>query len=224
MLQNIPSKEYPTKSIVLKLIDFNLSRRIPDHLDFIHADPYGNPSYMAPETMYDNPIAGAESDIWSAGVIMFLVMGGYPPFWNNNYNHLLENIKEANYAVPHHLWNHVDKTSMNTLKSLLEKEHTKRPTAEELLLSKWFQCKISKSTWCSQSRIDAFLHHLNQQRNNKNHRSYKLKLVKREAFVPDAEMITRDVNNNIVEDVDKRTDVNNNIVVCHWLNIFESYE
>ena len=71
----MPTSQKPNTVPVLKLIDFNLSRKIPSHSDHIRADALGNPSYMAPECLSDyEPIATCAADIWSVGVLMFLLM------------------------------------------------------------------------------------------------------------------------------------------------------
>ena len=162
---DVPTSQKPNTVPVLKLIDFNLSRKIPSHSDHIRADALGNPSYMAPECLSDyEPIATCAADIWSVGVLMFLLMvtffnitvivvskiiiilsfpcthpctyfiaifltifqtffichqAGYPPFFNDNYNHLLKNIAEANCVFPKHLWSHVTDDGQAIVKEIV---------------------------------------------------------------------------------------------------------
>lgn len=72
---DVPTPNKPNATPILKLIDFNLSRKIPTHANHIRADALGNPSYMAPECLSDDEaIATCAADIWSVGVLMFLLM------------------------------------------------------------------------------------------------------------------------------------------------------
>ena len=74
----MPSIKRPNATPVLKLIDFNLSRKIPEAMDYLRADALGNPSYMAPECLRDEPIANLSTDVWSVGVLAFLLLVSKP--------------------------------------------------------------------------------------------------------------------------------------------------
>ncbi|KAJ7358642.1 hypothetical protein OS493_022074 [Desmophyllum pertusum] len=64
----------------VKITDFGLARRLPQDSDVITCDIEGTPLYLAPETILADPI-GPAVDIWACGVILFLLLVGYPPFW-----------------------------------------------------------------------------------------------------------------------------------------------
>eukprot|EP00111_Clytia_hemisphaerica_P023351 TCONS_00068747-protein len=217
---NVPTVKRPDVTPVLKLIDFNLSRKVPEDSTFLRADALGNPSYMAPECLSDEPIATFSGDIWSVGVLMFLLQSGYPPFFNDNYNHLLKNIQEANFVFPQHLWSHVTDDGKAIIQEILQQEPENRPTASELLTHRWFRTRISTATpiiikttpinqagrylfrtqnnsstleekiWAGQKRLKGFLRHLNEKKTRANHRKYSLVFKERQAFIPESHMIT----------------------------------
>lgn len=209
---DVPTMQRPHAVPAIKLIDFNLSRKIPEHSNYLHADALGNPSYMAPECLRDESISSFGSDVWSVGILLFLLMGGYPPFFNDNYNHLLQNITEANFVFPNHLWNHVTEDGKDVIKELLTADVEMRPTIDEIMTHKWFHTKVSSATilntsktmladlhqdvWIGQRRLKGFLRNLNERKNQKNHRKYSLVFKERQAFIPEDNMLKMPIGIN----------------------------
>jgi len=209
---DVPTTRKPNTEPLLKLIDFNLARIVPEETTIIAADSCGNQIYMAPESLQETPVASYHTDVWSAGVIMFLLLGGYPPFWNDNYNHLVDNIMEANYTLPEHLWSHVSISGKDILTKALRENLNERPSAEELLAYKWFKEQtykdkqnINNITFPSPKRIKSFFDHIEREREMVTHRRYTLTIEERVAFIP-ADYIFSSVQCN---DIDKNNNTSN---------------
>eukprot|EP00931_Biecheleriopsis_adriatica_P119534 TRINITY_DN94763_c0_g1_i1.p1 TRINITY_DN94763_c0_g1~~TRINITY_DN94763_c0_g1_i1.p1 ORF type:complete len:541 (+),score=116.90 TRINITY_DN94763_c0_g1_i1:29-1624(+) len=117
----------------LKLIDFGLSRYLPDskHLESV----VGSAAYVAPEVL--NKQSGKASDLWSCGTIMYLLINGTPPFSGMNDNQILQKAKKGEYRLSGRIWEPVSMEAKELIRKLLHLEPTSRCTAEEALSSEW---------------------------------------------------------------------------------------
>ncbi len=82
----------------LKISDFGLSA-ILDH-DRLLTTTCGTPNYIAPEILTQQPYNGRTADVWSIGVIMYVLMAGYMPFEDPSHSTLMRNIRDAKYQCP----------------------------------------------------------------------------------------------------------------------------
>ena len=124
--------------VTVKLADFGLARRLPEHSDVIGCDAAGAPLFLAPETILEEPI-GQPVDLWSCGVILFILLAGYPPFWSSNDEKLLLSILQGNYSMPSPYWNNVSNEVKDLVQRLLVVEPGHRLTASEALKHPWMQ-------------------------------------------------------------------------------------
>jgi len=119
----------------IKLTDFGLSK-IYDN-EFMLVTACGTPGYVAPEilsaTLYGPPV-----DMWSAGVIMYILLCGYPPFYNENDAVLFESILSANFHFHTPYWDHISKPAKDLIRKLLVVEPTGRLTATQAKEMEWF--------------------------------------------------------------------------------------
>ena len=120
----------------VKLTDFGLARRLPKDTDSIYCDLEGAPLYLAPETILADPI-GTAVDIWACGVIMFLLLVGYPPFWQNDNQKLMSLIVEGRYNMPARYWDQVSDDATDLVKRMLVVHPHKRVTALKALNHPW---------------------------------------------------------------------------------------
>jgi len=79
--------------------------------------------------------------MWSFGVIMYTMLCGFPPFYSEDDEILLELIAEAKFAFPNPWWEDVSQSAKELISHLLEKDPTKRYTAEQFLSHPWIQGK-----------------------------------------------------------------------------------
>jgi calcium/calmodulin-dependent protein kinase I len=118
----------------IKIIDFGLSR--PDiGPGSIMKTKVGTPYYVAPEVLQRKYTASC--DIWSIGVITYILLCGYPPFYGENDANLFEQIKKAEYEFDAPYWDEISDSAKDFISHLMEKSPIKRYTCEECLDHPW---------------------------------------------------------------------------------------
>ena len=78
-------------------------------------------------------------DVWSAGVILFILFAGHPPFHHKNHNKLAKLVMKGKYTMQEEIWKPVSDNAKQVLKQMLTVDPAKRPSASELLQCPWFQ-------------------------------------------------------------------------------------
>jgi len=120
----------------IKIIDFGLAKKSEKPLEM----PCGTPGYVAPEILkrkkYHKPV-----DIWSLGVITYILLCGFPPFHDdqNNLKALYKQIRKADIQFPQKYWGNISMDAKNLIRSMLEKTVRRRITAEQLLDAPWIK-------------------------------------------------------------------------------------
>ncbi|TYG94154.1 hypothetical protein ES288_A11G165800v1 [Gossypium darwinii] len=95
----------------------------------------GTPNYVAPEVLKDKGYDGTSSDIWSCGVILFVLMAGYLPFDEPSLIGLYKKIWEASFSCPS--W--FSSSARNLIKRILDSNPLTRITIPEILQDEWFK-------------------------------------------------------------------------------------
>jgi len=119
---------------VIKLADFGLSKIVGQEVMMQTA--CGTPGYVAPEVLKATGY-GKEVDMWSVGVITYILLCGFPPFYQDNIPLLFESIMTADYDYPAEYWDHISDSAIDFIDSLLVVNPKKRLTAEQALQHKW---------------------------------------------------------------------------------------
>lgn len=96
----------------------------------------GTPGYVAPEILETTPY-GTKADMWSLGVIVYILLGGYPPFIEENQRELFRKIRRGQYEFHEEYWSGVSKDAKDLISSLLTVDPEKRISADEALRNKW---------------------------------------------------------------------------------------
>ncbi|KAJ8540030.1 hypothetical protein K7X08_026419 [Anisodus acutangulus] len=120
----------------LKVSDFGLSalsKQVRD--DGLLHTACGTPNYVAPEVLTDKGYDGTTTDVWSCGVILFVLMAGYLPFEEPNLNSLYRKILKANFSLPPWL----SSSSKKLIKRILDPNPLTRITIPEILEDEWFK-------------------------------------------------------------------------------------
>lgn len=119
----------------IKIIDFGTSLIVEDNkkLD----EKLGTPYYIAPEVLAKN--YGSKCDIWSCGVITFIVLSGIPPFNGASDQEIMKKVKLGKFSFSDPIWNNISDMAKEFITQLLIKDQAKRPSAAEALLHPWIQ-------------------------------------------------------------------------------------
>ncbi|XP_074584208.1 CBL-interacting protein kinase 9-like [Curcuma longa] len=121
---------------VLKVSDFGLSAFAPQiREDGLLHTTCGTPNYVAPEVLNDKGYDGTTSDIWSCGVILFVLMAGYLPFDEPNIMNLYKKISKADYSFP--AW--FSSGAKKLITRILDPNPLTRITIPEILADEWFK-------------------------------------------------------------------------------------
>ncbi|XP_020101162.1 CBL-interacting protein kinase 32 isoform X2 [Ananas comosus] len=120
----------------LKVSDFGLSalsQQVRD--DGLLHTTCGTPNYVAPEVLEDRGYDGATADLWSCGVILFVLLAGYLPFEDSNLMTLYKKISHAEFTSPS--W--ISFGARKLLTRILDPNPVTRITVPEILEDEWFK-------------------------------------------------------------------------------------
>ena len=123
---------------MIKLSDFGLSAAGTSTTPSM-TQRCGSLLYAAPELITESsPSYGNKVDLWSSGVVMFMLLCGFPPFWGSSKNKLLMSISRARANFTYPAWQSISGEGKDLVQKLLEKDPSKRLSAREALLHPWF--------------------------------------------------------------------------------------
>lgn len=129
----------------VKIADFGFAVRVTGNTVVSQC---GTPGYIAPEILQNIPY-GKAVDMWSFGVILYILLGGYPPFHDDNQRALFRKIVKAEYQFHPDYWNTVSDEAKDLIRGLLTVDMTKRLTVDQALNHPWL--KQSDATLASRN-------------------------------------------------------------------------
>merc|ERR1719214_457768 len=135
----------PIEKTHLKVIDFGLACKYSDGQ--VLTTKAGTPYYVAPQVLagkYDQ-----SSDLWSLGVIMYVVLCGYPPFYGENDADVLAKVRLGNFSFNVSDWKNISEDAKNLIRMMLKMNPKDRYTAERCLHHEWIQGHAPKATGVS---------------------------------------------------------------------------
>ena len=97
----------------------------------------GTPGYVAPEILKNKGYDSGAVDMWSAGVILYILLCGFPPFYEEELPALFDQILHARYDFPSPWWDNISADGKDLVKKLLELDVKKRLTAAQVLAHPW---------------------------------------------------------------------------------------
>jgi serine/threonine protein kinase len=127
------SKDDDTSPI--KIIDFGLARKFNAREDVSMSTVVGTPYYIAPEVLqkdYDSAC-----DLWSVGVIAYILLCGYPPFNGADNAAVYASVRRGTYYFPSSDWKNVSYEARDFIRRLLQVDVTKRMSVEQALRHPW---------------------------------------------------------------------------------------
>jgi calcium-dependent protein kinase len=122
----------------IKLIDFGIATRIEKKEI---SGMIGTPSYIAPEVITGK--YNEKCDVWSVGVIMYILLSGFPPFQADTQSKLFEQIKNYNYVLNTYGWEFVSKDAKNLIKNIFTPQKI-RISAESALNHSWLVSQLRR--------------------------------------------------------------------------------
>lgn len=119
---------------ILKLADFGLASILSE--GSLMKTACGTPGYVAPEILKSEQY-GPGVDVWSIGVILYILLCGFPPFYEESNPALFRLIKQGIYDFPPKYWNGIDDGAIDLIKRMLTVDPAKRITIDEALEHPW---------------------------------------------------------------------------------------
>nr|XP_055045939.1 calcium/calmodulin-dependent protein kinase type 1D [Misgurnus anguillicaudatus] len=124
----------PQDGSKIMISDFGLSKM--EGTGDVMSTACGTPGYVAPEVLAQKPYSKAV-DCWSIGVIAYILLCGYPPFYDENDSKLFEQILKADYEFDTPYWDDISDSAKDFISCLMEKDPAKRYTCEQALRHPW---------------------------------------------------------------------------------------
>uniref|UniRef100_A0A3Q2XK41 non-specific serine/threonine protein kinase n=2 Tax=Hippocampus comes TaxID=109280 RepID=A0A3Q2XK41_HIPCM len=125
----------------IKLIDFGLAHKIETGVEFKNI--FGTPEFVAPEIVNYEPL-GLEADMWSIGVITYILLSGASPFLGETKQDTLKNISAINYEFDEEFFYNTSELAKNFISHLLERDKKKRLTIQDALNHPWIKSNERK--------------------------------------------------------------------------------
>ncbi|CAL8070683.1 unnamed protein product [Calicophoron daubneyi] len=136
-----------SKGAAVKLADFGLAIEVQNDQPAWYGFA-GTPGYLSPEVLrkeaYGKPV-----DIWACGVILYILLVGYPPFWDEDQTRLYSQIKSGAYDYPSPEWDTVTPEAKSLINCMLTVSPSRRITAAEALKHPWI---------CQRERVASVMH------------------------------------------------------------------
>lgn len=125
----------PNYPAPIKIADFGLARIMKQNEMMKTA--CGTPGYVAPEVLQNKGYSDGAVDMWSAGVILYILLCGFPPFYEEELPALFEQILKARYDFPSPWWDPISQDAKTLVRKMLTVDPKKRITASEAKTNTW---------------------------------------------------------------------------------------
>ncbi len=118
----------------LKVIDFGASTRFDPNSKLTKR--IGTPFYVAPEILNKQPY-DEKCDVWSLGVILYIMLCGYPPFWGKTDQEIYEKVKEGTVEFYNEDWDHISDDAKDLIRKMLTYKPSERISTAEAYAHPW---------------------------------------------------------------------------------------
>ncbi|XP_032438112.1 calcium/calmodulin-dependent protein kinase type II delta 1 chain isoform X4 [Xiphophorus hellerii] len=135
------------KGAAVKLADFGLAIEVQGDQQAWFGFA-GTPGYLSPEVLRKDPYS-KPVDMWACGVILYILLVGYPPFWDEDQHRLYQQIKAGAYDFPSPEWDTVTAEAKDLINKMLTINPAKRVTAADALKHPWI---------CQRSTVASMVH------------------------------------------------------------------
>ena len=132
--ENLLFSSKDTDTAIIKITDFGLARFVDG--ETFATTTCGTPGYVAPEILSQKPYK-EPCDYWSVGVVLYILLSGQPPFYDDDNFELFEKIKKCKYDMDSPIWGMVSSQAKDLISKLLVADPAKRITGEEIAAHPW---------------------------------------------------------------------------------------
>jgi len=152
----------------VKIVDFGISKIYNPSLSSLKeeygdqgskkmTDRTGTILFLSPEVLKGSYTE--KCDVWSLGIILYILLCGYPPFSGSNEKEIYQNISSLKFNFPQSEWKNISENAKNLISSMLCPEK-KRISSKDILSSKWFKSKLKNKTLITfdYKKLDEFRH------------------------------------------------------------------
>ena len=124
----------------VKIIDFGLAGQFDSNKNELCKTPCGTAHYAAPEVLEGDP-HDSQADLWSLGAIMYTLLSGFPPFYDeqNNMKNIHHLIKKGKYSFSAEIWNDISNEAKDLIEKLLVKDVKVRLNCDKVLQHPWIK-------------------------------------------------------------------------------------
>jgi len=133
--ENLLCSDGEGKDMTIKIADFGLSKMFS--AGEVLKTSCGTPDYAAPEVLQTDGTYSNAVDMWSVGVITYVLLCGYPPFYAKEQRELFTQILNAEYEFPEEDWSQISEAAKDFIRHLLVVDPNERMTASQALQDKW---------------------------------------------------------------------------------------
>ncbi|KAM9785565.1 calcium/calmodulin-dependent protein kinase type 1D-like [Neosynchiropus ocellatus] len=131
----------PDQNSKIMISDFGLSKMVDNG---VMSTACGTPGYVAPEVLAQKPYSKAV-DCWSIGVITYILLCGYPPFYEESETRLFSKIMKAHYEFDSPFWDDISESAKDFIRNMMHKSPDMRYSTEQALRHPWIIGKTARS-------------------------------------------------------------------------------
>jgi serine/threonine protein kinase len=132
--ENLLFSSKDCSTAIIKVSDFGLARFID--AETLATTTCGTPGYVAPEVLEQQPYKQA-CDFWSLGVVLFILLSGQPPFYDEDNFELFEKIKKCEYDFKAPAWKTISNEAKDFISKLLVADPEQRLTGQAIMEHPW---------------------------------------------------------------------------------------
>ena len=132
--ENIMLEKTNNDNLLIKLIDWGGARYFSKNKKM--STIKGTPYYIAPEVLKE--VYDEKCDIWSIGVIFYVLLCGYPPFNGDKDIEIMQNVQRGQFFFPEEEWDVISPEAKDLIRKMLTYDPAKRISAKDILLHPWF--------------------------------------------------------------------------------------
>lgn len=123
---------------LIKVIDFGASQKFDPNKTM--SQIYGTAYYIAPEILKQQYTE--KCDIWSIGVILYILLSGKPPFYGDDDKEILNSVKVGTYSLSGPEWKNISQDAKDLIKKMLTYDHKLRISADQAINHQWIKKKV----------------------------------------------------------------------------------